>query len=154
MGGTGYFYKGLHSSPRSPQPVSVAETILGMPLPESELLVSTRFPTGKLPARSPPALSQRASESSVFGVRGRDNGTPLLVLQASTCPKWVKVRTNQCATRERRGSCQPVPSLLLVIFQLAFAFLTISHFFSAAPEQLWKQFRNSAQQLSLTPVQS
>lgn len=53
MGGPGYFYKGLHSSPRSPQPVSVAETIFGMPLPEPELLVSTTFPIGRLPARFP-----------------------------------------------------------------------------------------------------
>lgn len=53
MGGPGYFYKGLHSSPRSPQPVSVAETILGMPLSESELRVSTTFPVGRLPARFP-----------------------------------------------------------------------------------------------------
>lgn len=53
MGGPGCFCKGLPSSPGSPQPVSMAETILGMPFPKSGLHTPIMFPVGRLPARFP-----------------------------------------------------------------------------------------------------
>ena len=88
-------------------------------------------------------------------MRGRQDGAQLLILQASALPKQVEVRTSQGASGEGRGSRQPAPSLLLVVPKPAFVFLTtISRFLSAAPVQLWKQFRSSAQQLSPVPVQS